>query len=246
MVCMIWGLTFAPAVFLWSACSPAFAEHAKPLLQQQDIIEFSKVHIRPAEKQDLDDVATVILDAFAPSALYHYAFPQFERFREYHWKCLRKELGRQFADIPENAFLNVISVPNDSRKHTGDSRHNRAVAVAAWKIIEPTTEVVNHKESIDFGLHLEKSSCSDNLDTNMTRALNFSRQFSLAEKHYVNEYPGKQVYLALLATHPDWDGHGFGATHCQWGMAMAAEMKAPVTLIATPAGWPLYDELGFE
>ena len=89
-----------------------------------------------------------------------------------------------------------------------------------------------------------------------------------------------QLYLNLLATHPEWDGNGFGARQVRWGLELSrngdfgreregdgdvvvrdnladeevrdeladgeAKRTIPVTLLATPAGWPLYESLGFE
>ena len=61
-----------------------------------------------------------------------------------------------------------------------------------------------------------------------------------------------QLYLNLLATHPSWDGNGFAARQVRWGMKLsrredeARSSTVPVTLLATPAGWPLYESLGFE
>lgn len=86
--------------------------------------------------------------------------------------------------------------------------------------------------------------------------------FSLWEKGSVWQ---DQLYLNLLATHPGWDGNGFAARQVRWGMELSCgygsedvdvdvggisgEAKGttvPVTLLATPAGWPLYESLGFE
>lgn len=84
--------------------------------------------------------------------------------------------------------------------------------------------------------------------TNLTRAADFTRQNKAIERKYFDEKYPHQLYLHLLATHPDWDGNGFGARHCEWGMALSRELEPimPVTLFASPAGFPLYDSLGFE
>jgi len=76
--------------------------------------------------------------------------------------------------------------------------------------------------------------------------LDFNMQFLAAEERYLYAPGEKQMHLGLLSTHPDWDGHNFGAAHVHWGMSLAKRMDLPVTLIATPAGWPLYDSLGFD
>lgn len=100
--------------------------------------------------------------------------------------------------------------------------------------------------------------CSLHLDMNLIRALHLSRQFLAADEQYIKDAYEYQLYLGLLATHPDWDGHGFAAAQLRWGMELAKSrekdllltegkrVKIPVTLIATPAGYPLYKSMGFE
>lgn len=215
--------------------------------QQQVQATFKDTCIRPATEADLDDITTVMLDAFAPSELYKYVFPQFERFKKHHWKCMRQAISQEFAHIRKGHFLNVISVPTLGESvDPQDQIQHHVVAIAGWKIIQPHTESDTHGDVGLLSIYHAYAKCSDNLDTNVTRAENFSRQFSVAQKQYVDDYPHEQMYLAALATHPDWDGHGFGAMHCHWGIENAKAMNLPTTLIATPAGWPLYNSLGFE
>lgn len=215
--------------------------------RQQSYLGNSDIQIRPATEADLDDITTVFIDAFAPGPVWRYLFPYLDQFKESVWNCTRETIGQQFADRPNTTFVNVISVAD--RHSTADEqgkRQDRVVAIAVWRIIEPTTEL-SHLASMDLlGVRPGSAKCSDHLEANETRALDYERQFSVAEKHYVLDFPHKQMYLGLLGTHPDWDGHGFGAAHCQWGVEMARGMGVPVTLIATPAGWPLYDSLEFE
>ncbi|RYP92463.1 hypothetical protein DL770_001409 [Monosporascus sp. CRB-9-2] len=85
---------------------------------------------------------------------------------------------------------------------------------------------------------------------NMTRALDVQRQFVAARKQYIDaETPHGHgyVYLNLLATHPEWGGHGFGAANSLWGMEELAGQRAEnVTPIASEVGVPLYRSIGFE
>jgi hypothetical protein len=100
--------------------------------------------------------------------------------------------------------------------------------------------------------------CSLHLDLNLVRAAHLLPQIQAAEKKYIEDAYEHQLYLGVLATHPDWDGHGFGAAQVEWGMEKAKaeekllpqiegrKVKVPVTLMSTPAGYPLYKSLGFE
>jgi len=77
----------------------------------------------------------------------------------------------------------------------------------------------------------------------------YETQFHRLEQHYITyAYPTTtQIYLQLLATHPSYDGHNFGARQVRRGMDFARDRdrKELVTLIATPVGYPLYKGLGF-
>ncbi|RYP42786.1 hypothetical protein DL768_010222 [Monosporascus sp. mg162] len=77
---------------------------------------------------------------------------------------------------------------------------------------------------------------------NMTGAPDVQRQFDAARKQYIDvETPhgGGYVCLNLLATHPEWDGHGFGAANCRWAMELAGRRAENVTLIASDVGSPV-------
>ncbi len=103
-----------------------------------------------------------------------------------------------------------------------------------------------------------KLPCSLHLDMNLVRLAHLAPQLQAAEKKYVEEAYEHQLYLSLLATHPDWDGNGFGAMQVEWGMERVRaeskwlslvhgrEINVPLTLLATPTGYPLYKSLGFE
>jgi len=101
--------------------------------------------------------------------------------------------------------------------------------------------------------------CNLHLDMNVLRAAHLSPQLIAVDKTYIEDSAYEyQLYLALLATHPAWDGHNFGAAQVHWGMARARaeekrlsklegrKVRVPITLLATPAGYPLYSSLGFE
>ncbi|KIW13796.1 hypothetical protein PV08_08988 [Exophiala spinifera] len=109
-----------------------------------------------------------------------------------------------------------------------------------------------------FGISEVELDCSLQLDMNITRTAHLLPQMHAAVQTYIENAYDRQLYLGILATHPDWDGHGFGAAQVQWGLKFAQaeerrltllqkkQVKMPVTLLATPAGYPLYKSLGFE
>lgn len=231
-------------------CTTTFAHNfipsRQPTPQQQPLFSDSSITIRPVTKHYLDDITTVVMDAFSPGRMYHYVFPELSHYKEYHWRCLREAAGEAFANLTANNFINVITVPVGGSNIESDiNRHERVVSIAFWAVVEPGDDdmIVQSGGASFFRM---VAACSDHLDMNKTRAEDFMSQMDAYEKDYILDYPHKQVYLGLLATHPDWDGHGFGAAQCEWGLDMATKLGVVTTLMATPEGWPLYDELEFE
>jgi GNAT superfamily N-acetyltransferase len=123
----------------------------------------------------------------------------------------------------------------------------------------PVTDGLQHHLEDMARLPDIEAPCRLHLDMNIIRALHLLRQLQAADAKYIRNAFETQLYLGVLATHPDWDGHGFGAAQLEWGMDLARriqrklrdeesdeEIKVPITLLATPAGYPLYRSVGFN
>lgn len=140
----------------------------------------------------------------------------------------------------------------------------RAVSMSIWNILKRDEE---DRSSYGFtvpglGQHsigTRAMGCTDVPGINKTRCLDYNRQFEAISQKYIHEAYPQQLYLNLLATHPKWDGNGFAARHLHWGMELVKRMEEdegvvgkeetgnwPLTLLATPAGYPLYRSEGFE
>ncbi|ROW08337.1 hypothetical protein VMCG_03225 [Cytospora schulzeri] len=148
----------------------------------------------------------------------------------------------------------------------------RVVSLAMWDFNETrqrhdgegSSSSMLSPMSFPLGLHDSRSSsgisssspfnCSAHLDMNMTRVRHLMERAEGAHDKYLRKPLGPQLYLSLLATHPDWDGNGFGATQLRWGKAQLERLggevygggSLPLTLMATPAGYPLYVSEGLE
>lgn len=59
-------------------------------------------------------------------------------------------------------------------------------------------------------------------------------------------YNSKHYYLGLLATHPDYQGHGIGTKLVMWGLEKAKREEWNVTLFPSPMGRRVYAKLGFK
>jgi hypothetical protein len=225
---------------------------AKLILSRSQIpLSTNDITIRPAVEADVDDIVTVIIEAFLPGPAWQYIYTHAEQYKDLFWHCLRQELGGSFARLPNNAFLNVITKPHHNFAHQTDSngKVDHVVAIAGWKLISSESSDPDQTDLASIGgVYASFTKCSSHPEMNLTRAVDFQQQANDIDMRYVYGRPGDQFYLALLATHPSWDGHGFGAAHLHWGLEKARTWgkHVPVTLVSTPAGWSLYDSLGFK
>ena len=220
---------------------------------------------RNATIDDIDDITTVLVDAFKPSPVYKY-IRQFadKAGEEYTWTCQRNGYLALFQQHAADYRFQVITVP----ELTSASRE-KVVSVSVWDFSRTKhardDELSWSSLSPLLGHSLSQTThstaknrlvsgfnCSAHLDMNLTRALHFQQFMEDAEREYLAEPFGAQLYLGMLATHPSWDGNGFAAQHLRWGKAQLELLRKPpghrlpMTLLATPAGFPLYVDEGFK
>lgn len=71
---------------------------------------------------------------------------------------------------------------------------------------------------------------------------------SLAAKQrlFQEPYGDRQLYLGMLACHPDYRRRGAGGQLVAWGIAKAQTEKLTLTLFASPMGARVYKRLGFR
>ncbi|KUI69229.1 hypothetical protein VM1G_05356 [Cytospora mali] len=262
-------------LFFISSSPTSATPHQAPLGPAPAGIPFT---LRNATLEDVDEITTVWYDAFRPSPLW----PYIHQFEDevgplYAWTCERDSFLQLLGDEKRQFKAMVITVPDPtSRGLTTTTTREKVVSIAMWDFNQ-TRGQQKDKSSymspmlLPMGVHDSSRSssinagatgppptfnCSAHLDVNMTRALHFRGHMEAAKQKYLDEPFDTQLYLGLLATHPDWDGNGFGATHLRWGKAQLARLGGgggdrggglmPLTLLATPAGYPLYASEGFE
>ena len=246
------------------------------------------IDLRNMTSDDVDAVTTTIVSAFDPGPMWTYLYQFRDKLPRYHWRCLRvtteqyyqTTTSADYAQVivpPEDATNSARSLawwglrPNQTKKtmsilpfassHFADMLSDKAlydvshINVLRQGTIEKSQAHITeaHPELNELELP-----CTLHLDMNLIRALHLSPQLQAAEEKYIQGAYEYQLYLGLLATHPAWDGHGFGAAQVEWGMQKAKaeeerlsqlqgrQIEVPVTLLATPAAYPLYKSLGFE
>lgn len=222
---------------------------------------------RNATIDDVDDLTTVYVEAFRRGPPWGYVRQFADKYPEYTWTCQRESFKQIFSNAPakDHIAVKVISVPDFSSQ-----RKERVVSLSAWEYgfldqdsatslssasfagLKAGLPLIPIFNSVPNGMNFD---CSSHLDMNMTRFQQFQRAMVDAQHDYLIKPYGPQFSLGLLATHPDWDGNGFASRHLHWGKEQLAEMnqapehsdhRLPLTLIGTPAGYPLYISEGFQ
>jgi hypothetical protein len=223
---------------------PITNNQQQPLPNTNHAQNHLKLHFRDIEPKDLPAITTILVDAFSPSATWHYLMPDLQHHKPEVWTCLHAQVEHAWKTRnTSTSFGKIITVVQDQEeipasfslwtiRHRKDSPSTTAQSLLSFSSI----------------LTALQDPCPIPPGTNLTRAYDFNRQNAAVERKYFNKPYANQFYLNLLATHPSWDGNGFGARHVEWGQnkSLSLEPKMPVTLFATPAGYPLYDSLGFE
>ena len=244
---------------LFALISPIASLSLPPIKNQQPLSTTNNAHnhfelkttFRDILPADLPAITTILVEAFSPSATWHYLMPDLQHHKPEVWTCLHDQV--QYAWKTRNtstSFGKIITVAppnNDNDKTEEGEQEEIPVSFSLWTI--RTRDDTKPLDFLQFSvLTALQEPCPIPPGTNLTRALEFNRQNAAVAHKYFHLPYAHQFYLNLLATHPDWDGNGFGARHVEWGqnVSLGLEPKMPVTLLASPAGYPLYDSLGFE
>jgi ribosomal protein S18 acetylase RimI-like enzyme len=95
--------------------------------------------------------------------------------------------------------------------------------------------------------HNNMSDQTDRRDANPARVAAFKESIAQAKtEFFISRYGEAQLYLGMLACHPDYQRQGAGEMLCRWGLEKAKAEKLAVTLCASPMGEGLYRRLGFR
>jgi GNAT superfamily N-acetyltransferase len=223
---------------LMLACIPCWALSAN---QQSYLGAAIQYEVRDATVDDASDITDVFYDAFSPSDSFKYVHQFRDQYPGYYRRCWGQSIHRMLAGPQANdTAWRVLSIPDKTAQ-----KGTRVVSVSSWDFMGTSNESFWSMAAADGGGGYDDD-CAKRLDENVTRADYQLQQLMAAKKTFIDNAYGAQVYLGGLATHPNWDGHGFAAVLVHWGMALAHKMAVPATLIGSPAGHPLYRSLGFE
>ncbi|KAH6722679.1 hypothetical protein BKA61DRAFT_651148 [Leptodontidium sp. MPI-SDFR-AT-0119] len=185
--------------------------------------------LRPATKDDLDEITRVHIAGFTEEPQVNYCYPFRHQYPQDHWKWTRHEY-EQYLEQPKKYLVYVLDAPVENDGYVVV----KPVALAVWNLA-----VLTAAKAPDPA---EK----DRKDADKKRCEAFFGRAGQRFKTYFAEWAEKQVNLASLVVHPDFRLRGGGSMLVRWGMNVADGKGWPVTLCASPMGRFLYEYLGFK
>jgi hypothetical protein len=205
---------------------------------------------RTATRADLDDLADIACAAFPADPQWDYRFPLRKKYPDDTLKCTKEHYKSMLKE--NGVVINVITAKVDGRQ--------KPIALAVWELMfEQASDFLDIGMSCGFLTPIfqpllssrrsrrSAAKCDDRRDADFKHIKAFDDACFKAKKKYFDDVFGdQQLHLRILATHPDWQRHGAGTKHCDWGLDLAAEHQIPVTVLSSPLGGKLYSHLEFE
>ncbi|KAH7377964.1 acyl-CoA N-acyltransferase [Cadophora sp. MPI-SDFR-AT-0126] len=185
--------------------------------------------LRKADKSDLEDITTVAQAGFPDDPEFDYRFPKRDKYPEDNRKWIKREY-QAYIEQPEKFTVMIVTTPVEKDGQVA----SQAIALAVWDI-----SVLTEATGGDDGLQERR-------DVNRTHFEEFGKAMAKGFDDYFACYGKEQVHLWLLATHPDFRRRGAGTMLCNWGTERATEKGWVLTVLASPMGNKLYQELGYK
>ncbi|KAI0156528.1 acyl-CoA N-acyltransferase [Xylariaceae sp. FL1272] len=185
--------------------------------------------LRHATQGDLDAIVWVAIAAFRTDPVYIYRFPYIDQYLDEYTSFIRKRY--QFLLASPQVTVMVYEVPSNE-----DASVYKLVAYSVWPpVITPAASQVNPQSLMQqpFAVPARVAVVQADMD-------------AAKERLFLGPYGDAQVFLGLLACHPDYQRRGAGKALLSWGVEKARSESKTVTLFATPTGSHLYRSLGFR
>lgn len=212
----------------------------------------SQPRLRNATVDDADDIASVIIAAFSPTPAWQYIYQFLESKPKEHHRCVRSGIMQGFA-LPEY-YGEVIEAPQNVKGELS------VAAVAIWRRNlslgaedeDGTAMFMSRMASKYFTMRDDWDQLTgyieqcEHRDMNLTRAIPFGHDSTVALRKYIEEPFGPtQLYLDLIAVHPEYQLHGAGTRLVSRGIEIGRKEGVNVTLAALPTSEGFYAHIGF-
>ena len=227
------------ALGLLLAGMAAAGNRVRPLPATQRILSPDmNFTVRLANPRDSSAIAKVLLEAFADLSYFRYVYQYLDQYWRETMDCFVCGVPTFFDD---NSFA-----------HVGVVDDTAIVSMAFWDRAS-ANDLSLRTNAHSLALQLQGSShgcpCPSPA-VNMTRAMHVSDGLGQEEQRLLNDvYGDHQLYLALLATLPSFQGHDFAGALLREGLRYGNKSTSiePLyaTLSATEPGEPLYLQNGY-
>lgn len=204
---------------------------------------FPQIEVRRASSADAAIITNITIAAFRDLASFRYVRQFYDQYPQDTFDCLHAEVLKEL-DRPERDVVGHLGlVPANEESH-----EKTAVSASLWKLPRSSSSPGMAEALINTFFNDE---CK-NRDLNLTRAVDAQRQLVREKQRYLDDvYPeDQQLYLGSIGTIPAYQGHDIAGHVLRAGLAMVdndayKHRSLYATLMATPAGEPLYRENGF-
>ncbi|KAF4470357.1 gnat family [Fusarium albosuccineum] len=185
--------------------------------------------IRWATKADLKDITWVIEHGFPDDPGCTYKFPQRKEFPKDFRKWTKLEY-EEYLDQHNKFATLVVTAPVLS--DTG-AVVDRPISIGVWDVA-PETKPTGGDRGID-----------ERRDANPQHMRVYAAAAARGFKDHFAKYGNNQLNLWMLVTHPDYRCRGAATMLCNWGQKESMKTGRILTVMASPMGKELYEELGY-
>ncbi|KAI0411680.1 hypothetical protein F5X98DRAFT_356709 [Xylaria grammica] len=193
--------------------------------------------IRAATLADTDEITSLCVATLEDDPGWRYRFPKAGEYRDDHFKYSRTRFSAYLENAENGAYaIMVVEAPSKE-----NATVKKIIAVSMWVLPG------HHLPKADAPVQLKKPpDHAERRDADPVRLAEFVRELTQVRNSWFHDvYGDQQLGLILLGTHPDYRRLGAAAMLLKWGREKAEAEQVPVTLFASPMGYPLYAKAGF-
>ncbi|KAJ8127297.1 hypothetical protein O1611_g6341 [Lasiodiplodia mahajangana] len=201
---------------------------------------------RHATTSDLDAIVWIAIATSPADPVSPYRYPGMKQFPEVYAQNTRIRYGEYLAD-PDNITM-VFEYPSHE-----DESVTKPVAFSIWALrpsqrpartAVPAAQLAPDITPIST---IQNGKPIDRRDASLVRIEAHRADLSVNKKRLFDDrYGDRQLYLKMLACHPDYQRLGAGTQLVEWGISKARAERLTITLFASPMGANLYRRLHFQ
>ncbi|KAF4463011.1 gnat family [Fusarium albosuccineum] len=188
------------------------------------------LNARLATKADLEHITGVVWDSYLDDPGCPYKFPGREEYPKDFLKWTKLEY-KEYLNQPDKFFTGVVTAPMIS---DDDKPVEQLISISVWDDA-PQTKAIGGDRGID-----------DRLDANPQHMRAYTDAAERGFRDYFAQYGNNQFNLVWLMTLPSFRRRKAGTMLCNLRDNEAIEKRKVFTVMASPMGKLLYEDIGYE